>query len=72
MMREVGIMRYKIALHHSDEGYSVSVPGLSGCWSQGKTEAEALANIEAAIREYLSVVEDLLGDAEVREIELAV
>ncbi len=65
-------MKYKIALHHSDEGYSVSVPGLPGCWSQGKTEAEALANIEAAIREYFSVVEDLLGDAEVREIELAV
>ena len=65
-------MKYKIALHHSDEGYSVSVPGLPGCWSQGKTEAEALANIEAAIREYSSVVEDLLQDAEVREIELAV
>ena len=65
-------MRYKIALYHSEEGYSVSVPGLPGCWSQGKTEAEALANIEAAIREYFSVVEDLLGDAEVREIELAV
>ena len=65
-------MRYKIALYHSEEGYSVSVPGLPGCWSQGKTEAEALANIEVAIREYFSVVEDLLGDAEVREIELAV
>ena len=65
-------MKYKIALHHSDEGYSVSVPGLPGCWSQGKTEAEALANIEIAIREYFSVVEDLLKDAEVREIELAV
>ena len=33
---------------------------------------EALANIETAIREYFSVVEDLLKDAEVREIELAV
>ena len=65
-------MRYKIALHHSDEGYSVSVPGLPGCWSQGKTEAEALANIETAIREYFSVVEDLLKGAEVREIELVV
>jgi len=72
MMREVGIMRYKIALYHSEEGYSVSVPGLPGCWSRGKTEAEALANIEVAIREYFSVIEDLLGDAEVREIELAV
>ncbi len=65
-------MRYKIALRHSDEGYSVSVPGLPGCWSQGQTEAEALANIELAIREYFSVVEDLLENAEVREIELAV
>ena len=65
-------MKYKIALHHSDEGYSMSVPGLPGCWSQGKTEADALANIEIAIREYFSVVEDLLKDAEVREIELAV
>ena len=66
------IMRYKIALHQSDEGYSVSIPGFPGCWSEGRTEEEALVNIEAAIREYLSVVEDLLGDAEVREIELAV
>ena len=63
-------MKYKIALNHSDEGYSVFVPGLPSCWSQGKTEAEALVNIEAAIREYLSVAEELLEDAEVREIEL--
>ena len=70
--RKEVLMRYKIALHHSDEGYSVSVPGLPGCWSQGQTEAEAFANIETAIREYFSVVEDLLKDAEVREIELVV
>ena len=36
-------MRYKIALHKSEEGYSVSVPGLPGCWSQGDTEDEAIA-----------------------------
>lgn len=65
-------MRYKIALHHSDEGYSVSVPGLPRCWSQGQTEAETLANIEVAIREYFSAGEDLLENAEVREIELPV
>ena len=59
-------------LHQSDEGYSVSAPGLPGCWSQGKTEAEALANIEAAIREYLGVVEDSLKVAEAREIDLTV
>ena len=64
--REEVLKKYKIALHQSDEGYSVSAPGLPGCWSQGKTEAEALANIEAAIREYLGVAEDLLEDAEAR------
>ena len=35
-------MRYRIAIHQSDEGYSVSVPGLPGCWSQGATDAEAV------------------------------
>ena len=63
-------MKYKIALQKSDEGYSVSVPGLPGCWSQGGTEEEALANIESAIQEYLAVVEELLQGAEVREIEV--
>ena len=64
-------MKYKIALHHSDEGYSVSAPGLPGCWSQGATEQEALANIEAAIQEYLCVVEESLEGAEIREIEVS-
>jgi len=46
-------MKYKVALHRSEEGYSVSCPGLPGCWSQGQTEQEALDNIRLAIREYL-------------------
>lgn len=53
-------MKYKIALQKTDEGYAVSVPGLPGCWSQGSTEAEALANIADAIRDYLSVRDELL------------
>ena len=65
-------MKYKISLHKSDEGFSVSVPGLPGCWSQGVTEAEAIENIEAAIQEYLSVVDELLQGTEVREIEVAI
>ncbi|MDH3640297.1 MAG: type II toxin-antitoxin system HicB family antitoxin [Gammaproteobacteria bacterium] len=63
-------MKYKIALYHSDEGYSVSVPGLPGCWSQGETEDEALANIKDAIHDYLAVVDDNLKDADVREVEV--
>ena len=52
-------MTYKIVLHRSEEGYSVWIPGLPGCCSQGETEAEALANIEIAAREYLGVLEEL-------------
>jgi predicted RNase H-like HicB family nuclease len=63
-------MKYKIALQRSDEGYSVSVPGLPGCWSQGKTEAEALSSVREAIREYLVVRDELLKDVEVREVEV--
>ena len=65
-------MKYRIALHKSDEGVSASVPGLPGCWSQGQDEDEALRNIEDAIREYLAVVEEQLEGAEIREIEVAV
>jgi predicted RNase H-like HicB family nuclease len=65
-------MKYKIAIHKSDEGYSVSVPGLPGCWSQGATEPEALENIRDAIQEYLSVVEEQLKGQEVREVEVTV
>jgi predicted RNase H-like HicB family nuclease len=65
-------MRYRVALQRSEEGYSVSVPGLPGCWSQGASEAEALDNIRDAIREYLSVVEEQLrGVDAIREIEVA-
>ncbi len=64
-------MKYKIALQKTDEGYSVSVPGLPGCWSQGATEEEALENIQDAIREYLATRDELLSGTVVREVEVA-
>lgn len=64
-------MKYRIALHKSEEGYSVSVPGLPGCWSQGATEKEALDNIRDAISEYTAVVNEQLRGEDVREIEIA-
>lgn len=64
-------MIYKVVLRKSEEGYSVSCPGLPGCWSQGDTEEEALENIQDAIQEYLAAVDELAQDGEVREVEVA-
>lgn len=64
-------MKFKVALYPSEEGYSVNVPGLPGCWSQGTTETEALANIAEAIREYLDAEIDSTDGATIREIEVA-
>jgi predicted RNase H-like HicB family nuclease len=64
--------RYNVALKKTDEGYSVWVPGLPGCVSQGDTESEALDNIRDAIREYLSAVDELAKDEESREVVLNV
>jgi len=35
-------MIYKVTLHRDEEGISVCVPALPGCWSEGDTEAEAM------------------------------
>jgi predicted RNase H-like HicB family nuclease len=63
-------MRYKVVLHKSADGVSVSVPGLPGCWSEGSTEDEALRNVREAIAEYLAVRDALVEGDEVREIEV--
>ena len=64
-------MKYKAALIESEEGFSVWVPGLPGCCSQGATETEALENIADAIREYLEVQAEYIENARVREVEVA-
>ena len=63
-------MRYKIAVLKTNEGYSVLVPGVPGCWSQGMTEEEAVQSIQDAIQEHLAVRDDLLDGAVVREVEI--
>jgi predicted RNase H-like HicB family nuclease len=62
-------MTYKVALHCTEEGISVSVPALPGCWSEGDTEEEVLENIQDAIREYLAALDDRLQGPKVREIQ---
>jgi predicted RNase H-like HicB family nuclease len=63
-------MRSTVALHRSEEGFAISVPGLPGCCAQGATEEGALANIADAIREYLEVAAEL-AEADPREVEVA-
>jgi len=65
-------MKYKVVLKESEEGFSVSCPGLPGCWSQGSTEKEALENISSAIREYLEALDILAEGSNVREVEITV
>ena len=65
------VLRYKVVLIPSDEGFAVRCPGLPGCWSQGETEAEALENIADAIREWLLAVDDLHKGEDVREVVVA-
>jgi predicted RNase H-like HicB family nuclease len=65
-------MKYKIRLEKTEEGYSVSCPGLPGCWSQGETEEQAIENIQDAIKEYLAAIDDLVKNADVREVEVPV
>ncbi len=65
-------MNLKIVFEASDEGgYTVYVPGLSGCISEGDARKEALANIKEAIELYLEPAEDdmpLSPETEIMEI----
>lgn len=67
-------MRLKVVLEPSDEGgFTVYVPSLPGCISEGETVEEALANIREAVEIYLEPVDDDLVTDErtaVREIEV--
>jgi len=64
-------MKLQVILEPSDEGgYTVSVPALPGCISEGDNIDEALANIKEAIELYLEPIEEATDneDAIVREL----
>ena len=69
-------MKFAIILEKDEDGFIVaSCPALPGCHSQGKTEAEAITNIEEAIRGYIFSKRkhgEPLPTAEVKEVEVAV
>jgi predicted RNase H-like HicB family nuclease len=65
-------VKLKIVLEPSEEGgYTVFVPALPGCISEGETREQALTNIREAIELYLEPSEAELAavpDAEVEEL----
>jgi predicted RNase H-like HicB family nuclease len=67
-------MKVKVALEKSEEGgYTVYVPALPGCISEGDTIEEAVDNIIEAIELYLEPIEDdtiALNDVIIKEINL--
>jgi predicted RNase H-like HicB family nuclease len=67
-------MKLKIMLEPSDEGgYTVFVPALPGCISEGDTKEEALKNIREAIELYFEPVEDDKSfSPDTEEIEISI
>jgi predicted RNase H-like HicB family nuclease len=53
--RQIGSMKYRVVIEVDEDGMFVAeCPALPGCVSQGKTRADALANIKDAISGYLA------------------
>lgn len=51
-------MKFHVLVEQDEVGYyTVEVPALPGCLSQGKTRKEALANIQEAIEGWMEVME---------------
>ena len=65
-------MDIKIVLEKQEEGgFTVYIPSLPGCVSQGETINEALKNIKEAIGVYLdSDIEDIIGKGKVMNIKI--
>jgi predicted RNase H-like HicB family nuclease len=53
--------KYEMVIYWSDEdqAYLVEVPELAGCMADGKTYAEAVANAEVIIEEWIKTAKEL-------------
>jgi len=65
-------MKVKVVLVPAEEGgYTVYIPTLPGCISEGDTREEALENIKEAFALYLEPVEDdLVIEAEYELVDI--
>ena len=48
---------YTVVVFRDGDGYSVIVPALPGCFSQGSTEVEAVENAREAVQVHLAGLE---------------
>ena len=52
-------MEYTVVLHPAEEGgYWVDVPALPGCYSQGETVEETMANARESIETHLEALKE--------------
>ena len=66
-------MKLHVVIEKDESGYYVAeVPALPGCFSQGKTRKEAVANIKEAIDGWLEVMESKQSFDRTRLIELSI
>jgi predicted RNase H-like HicB family nuclease len=73
-MKQRKSLVYDVVLEPSDDGgYTVYVPSLRGCVSEGDTEEEALENIRDAILTWRATWEDIAQEhrGQVRQVEVA-
>lgn len=65
------VLNYRVILEPAEEGgYTITVPSLPGCISEGNTKEEALENIKDAISGYLKVCKrygDLIPPSDIIE-----
>jgi predicted RNase H-like HicB family nuclease len=66
-------MKLQVIIEQDETGYYVAeVPALPGCVSQGKTAAEAKANIKEAIIGWLAVMNDKAKSRHAQLVEVMV
>jgi len=66
-------MKLHVVIEKDEAGYFVAeVPALPGCFSQGKTRKEAIANVKEAIEGWLEVMEAKQSFDSTRLVEVAV
>jgi len=66
-------MKLHVIIEKDEAGFFVAeVPALPGCFSQGKTYEEAIANVKEAIEGWLEVMESKQSFDSTRLVEIAV